>query len=256
MQLIERMGANAREYWKSPVFFKRLVSFPYILYIIYRGKKINKTAHLIKCGDYVYYLTIWKCANSTIITAIKKANGKINIIPTGNKKRIKRIRDNSFLFTFVRNPYERIVSVYLDKVKRQADSKEAYRFNNVLGGITGKNLSFKEFVEIISKVPDRLLDPHLRSYGRLIEENIGGVDFVGKLENFNEDWNFISTILNLPTSKDILTINKNKNKYNFEDYYTPSLKTIIYNKYKKDFETFGYKKIIKKKRKNKCHVKN
>jgi hypothetical protein len=100
--------------------------------------------------------------------------------------------------------------------------------------------TFEEFIKLINKIPDRLLDGHFKSQHLIIEENIPHIDFIGKLENFSEDWKFIKTLLGYKEEK--IEKKSVNNKYCLKEYYTPELKEIIYKKYIKDFKLYGYSK--------------
>ncbi len=241
MKIIEKLGIKFRELWNSPYFLDRAISAPYIFLLHIRGKTARDEPPLVRCGTNAYYLGINKCGNSTIRTALEGI-GSGQRIYLGGQNKIKRLNKNNFFFTFVRNPYSRILSAYTDKIKRQASAKYVYKFNGVLVGISGKNLSFEDFIKIIVKIPDRLLDLHLKSYCGFIRENNLNMDFVGKLENFQEDWTFISTLFNLKDSDNLKVKNKTTKNIKLADYYTPELKEMVYEKYKEDFERFGYKK--------------
>jgi hypothetical protein len=69
--------------------------------------------------------------------------------------------ESAFIFTFVRNPFQRIVSAYLNKVVKQSDE--------VWSSFAGRQsidpkipISFDEFVELLAGVPAEESDPHWR----------------------------------------------------------------------------------------------
>ena len=68
------------------------------------------------------------------------------------------------------------------------------------------------------------------------------MDFIGKLENIEEDWKYITEILKL--EKELLRSEKYSSgfSYDYESYYTPKLKEIVYELYEKDFIYFDYEK--------------
>lgn len=66
------------------------------------------------------------------------------------------------------------------------------------------------------------------------------VDFIGKLENFAEDWKHISDTLGLSTVELVnQKLNASKHKP-YQEYYTKELQELVYNYYKEDFDLLGY----------------
>ena len=69
--------------------------------------------------------------------------------------------EQAFIFTFVRNPYQRVVSAYLNKVI--ARRNPAWKVFAARHGVGGTGLvSFDAFVEALEAVPPELHDPHWR----------------------------------------------------------------------------------------------
>jgi hypothetical protein len=231
----------SRDFWNSGNLFKKILAFPYALLLLAKGKHIDIPGELVWCGKNNYYLTIWKCGNSTIKNPIQKKIGKFVFIPMYKRKKSKELKNNSFIFTFVRNPYKRVLSTYLDKSKNQAMVDYMYHYQGPLKKFNGKKVSFENFVKFLVEIPARKLDVHLKPYSEFTKW-VPKLDFVGKLENFEKDWNFVAEKIHFPKAKNIRIVNKNKNGYKLEDYYTPELKELVYQKYKEDFERFGYAK--------------
>ena len=64
------------------------------------------------------------------------------------------------------------------------------------------------------------------------------MDFIGKLENINEDWNYISNKLKIPNAE---LSHRNKTfKVNYNDYYNDENRDLVSKLWKKDLEVFGY----------------
>ena len=131
-----------------------------------------------------------------------------------------------FKFGFVRNPWDRVVSLYFRTDGLQMKDK----------------MTFDEFVDwikyssstCIHPVPhtnqlDWLVDPH----GNVL------VDFIGKFENIQKDWELIASEYGLPM--ELPHNNKNLNERHFyTEYYSNRTKEIIENKFRVDIEFFDY----------------
>jgi len=143
-----------------------------------------------------------------------------------------------FKFAFVRNPWARIVSCWLNKIyyykipgKPQAT------------GIVHKELTpdttFEEFVNFIYKTPDDIADCHFRS----IHKSIPRKDiFIGKAESFDKDFKTIISTLGLTLhsiKRRNTTYDKNDTKP-WKEYYTPDLVNKISERYKEDIMLYKY----------------
>lgn len=131
---------------------------------------------------------------------------------------------NYFKFSFVRNPWARIVSCYVNKSQNHFRYKECW----------GKDFDF--FVDFIERQDLRTADRHIRLQTELIPVN--ELDFIGRLENFAEDLKYVTSVIGI---KDYVLEHRNKSSHkHYREYYTPRTRKIIARKYKKDIETFGY----------------
>lgn len=164
--------------------------------------------------------------------------GDIHIKSISNRRSIEDINiDEYFVFSFVRDPLKRIVSLYINKfLDEDKISKNGFEYEGYLGGIIKRDISFKDFVMIISKIPDRLSERHFKSQYYLIKKQSAKCDFIGKMESMNVDYLKIQERFNLP-----LLGNDNKsNSYNYMDYYDSESLQLIYERYKEDILEFGY----------------
>jgi chondroitin 4-sulfotransferase 11 len=152
------------------------------------------------------------------------------------------MRDNDyFRFGFVRNPLDRLLSCYSQKIvhyaRRMNMPLEFWRY----GSRFHKDMSFEEFVTVIADIPDRLADIHIRSQhtffyhkGQLM------VDFVGRFENLEADWNTLRERFGFPA----LPHYNRSSHADFRDMYTPSIAQLAASRYQRDIELFGYEKSI------------
>lgn len=117
-----------------------------------------------------------------------------------------------FIFTIVRNPYDRILSFYFW-------SK----------GVRNQVFDKKDFIKFVKKNSDfqyRYIDDsvHIIHYENLIDE-LKNIECLKGVVDFD----------NYPT------LNASSNsKRNYNEILDKELKELVFNKYKKDFELFGY----------------
>lgn len=142
-----------------------------------------------------------------------------------------------FRFGFVRNPLDRLLSCYAQKIvyyQRQLGMPSLlWRYGNMFD----KDMSFAEFVTAVARIPDRLSDIHFRSQhtffyhrGQLM------VDFVGHFEQLQDDWHKLQAGHELPELP-----HENRSRHaDYRDAYTPELARLAAQRYAKDIELFGY----------------
>ena len=154
---------------------------------------------------------------------------------------LRRLRKKYFLFAFVRNPITRLYSCYLDKVTKSG--AQGRRFWMGRYGID-PDMSFESFAKHIAQIPDTEADPHFRSQHFLIyHENECLVDFVGKFENLNRDWQRLAQKTGLVESPGI---SRSTGAGNGLDKLPLSREAagIIARRYQQDIELFGYQQEI------------
>ena len=131
------------------------------------------------------------------------------------------IWNNYFKFAFERNPFDKMVSMYWHRIDGD--------------GFKG---TFKDFCIDCKNNPDKF--PFgFRIYG--IDNQIA-VDFVGKYETLNKDFQYICKKLNLPCEGDLpkLRDQSRKDRKHYSEYYDDECKRIVEEHFSKEISCFKY----------------
>ena len=199
------------------------------------------------------YLVLSKVACTSIKTAIGRSYGidsarDMDIHTSRHWKRMRgrigKEHEEYYKFAFVRNPFDRLVSCYRDKVIYRGPD-EVYRrpyFDKYLFDIPA-NISFAEFVRRIVRIPDYLADRHFKSqYSSLYRKGRPLVDYVGKFEHLARDWERLATRYGFETSLARKHVSSTKKgvRSDYREYYSAELAALVYERYKDDVEAFGY----------------
>ena len=138
----------------------------------------------------------------------------------------RRQFESYFKFGFVRNPWDRVVSLYERTEPIQMKDK----------------MSFDEFVEwiqfssatCIHSSPHRYqLDWFLDGSGNML------ADFIGRFECLERDWAVVADKLGI-TEKTLPHARENPRARPYTEYYTARTRDLIAQKFKIDIEHFGY----------------
>jgi hypothetical protein len=174
----------------------------------------------------------------------------------------KGMFEEYFKFTFIRNPYDRIISEYfwsedakkmnlreflLDIIApHRSRAMELYvaRYNKFSFRGHRKMLTFSKFLPEVA-FPNKNkplildMDRHFKSQHIFMMDRDGEqlVDFVGRFENLDEDFGKICERLGLDA--ELSHISKTKHKH-YRSYYDDETRELIHDMYKKDLEMFGY----------------
>lgn len=191
------------------------------------------------------FVHIQKTAGTSITECLHKIDGT-KIIGNSHSfishNSVEKL-DDYFKFCFVRNPWDRLVSWYNMMVtKRTHNDFSSYLLNN--------SNNFSEFLELTDVIYetcylewDKMIPyPKSISFNQLdyISDNDGNilVDFIGRFENINEDYNKI--MKEIGSNYPLPHLNKFDHK-DYRNYYTDKDIEKVYNLYKRDIDYFGYR---------------
>ncbi len=185
-------------------------------YLVQYGAYIP-TEYFVRKDKEAVYVPIPKVASTSIKECFFEAQEGLKNYPDYMDVHHQRAGDSLceldaaqrryFKFAFVRNPFDRLVSCYQDKVKREFQHNGRYYFDSsyarwVLRAVSGvefePSMTFRQFVVAVSRVPDRISDGHFRSqYHYLFNLGSCAPDYIGKFENIDRDWEIVRQRLGL-----------------------------------------------------------
>lgn len=117
----------------------------------------------------------------------------------GENKTKEIFKSNEFFkFTFVRNPYSRILSCYLHRIMGGGDNPTKQSVEK----FTGKSMSswepsFSDFVHVVGDMRLDQMEAHFLPQYNASLHGLINYSFIGKLENFDEGMSFVLAKLGL-----------------------------------------------------------
>ena len=159
-----------------------------------------------------------------------------------------------FKFTFVRNPWARVVSCWKNKIHEPKEDVIIKIINKYPG--LRPNMPFDEFVRFLSESPfgrDEGANRHWASQFLFITDPSGRVlvNVIGKTENIANDFEAIRQQIGLPQlelpwlnthlgwdpGKETLV---NEDSRYYRDFYNAEIRELVRRRYRIDIEAFGY----------------
>lgn len=143
----------------------------------------------------------------------------------------------AYTFTLVRNPWDKVVSHY--EYRRKKNKTE----------IAARGISFADWVKMTYGADkDTFYYNNPRSFQAQVEwlkDEKGKIslDYIGKLESINEDFNHIKHAIGLDA--EIPHLNASK-RANYQSYYDDETRDIVAHWFREDIKEFGYTFISEK----------
>jgi hypothetical protein len=143
----------------------------------------------------------------------------------GRRRRGHRQFDEYFKFGFVRNPWDRLVSLY--------ERREGLMLKD--------RMSFPDFVDWCRyssstcnhALPHRYqLDWFVDPHGKVL------ADFIGRFETLDRDWETVAARLGVESS--LPHQNQNPGRKHYTEYYDARTRAIVADRFAVDIEYFGY----------------
>ena len=167
----------------------------------------------------------------------KGTNGETCMV---NNHTARMCRGTHFCFSFVRNPFDRLVSAYNNKI---------LELDEVPGPMQAMglwhNMAFDQFLELVCSTPDEEIDIHLLPQATILcldDQIIPG--FIGRIEHMDHDWKALQHALRregLPSLGDLPQKNRRRaeDRTDVSQYFHDSgLKNLVLQRYEQDLKVF------------------
>ena len=155
-----------------------------------------------------------------------------------------------FRFSFVRNPYERLLSAYKSKLGSPNDSQYAWLRDEIRAEFdyptregTPATIAFRDLVAYLTQRPERVWrDGHFNSQTNILAEGLINYDYIGRFETFCTDFNRVLARLGVSEEAvELATENRNPTPQTPLPWvYDDKIADVVYELYRPDFEHFGY----------------
>lgn len=180
--------------------------------------------YIFKDYGVMYYYNS-KTASTSIKRSIQKRSNVVETLKRRSFKYFYNKYPNYKIFTFIRNPFDRVVSFY----HFSKPNNNNYNFNEFIQ---------KKYIDDpkIRKDKDIQLRPFIHKE-KIRREDIDKLFFIGRFENLTEDFNTLCSMIGIEVG--LLHINKT-NRKNYREYFDDRSRKIIEKWYKEDLEVFGY----------------
>lgn len=223
-------------------------------------KDSNYLLNISKKNKYIYF-EVPKAASSTIkyrLQLLEVDNDK-SLIPKHVHDKLKsplnsplvyniddleNMFQSYYKFSIVRNPFTRILSCYLEKicgVQWERDIRLPQ-----LGFDPNDNISFIDFLKAIQKQNPFAMDLHWMPQTHLLSINKLSLDFVGKQESFESDFNKIIIKIFDFQSKNM--VNKATHSSGADEklnkYFSKEAIDLVVEIYSDDFKNFNYATVL------------
>lgn len=213
----------------------------------------------VSAGRRYFYLNNPKVASSTILFVLQTAERR------GVSPSFEELHDRSksplrplsklpcpletvltsgmyFRFTYVRNPFTRALSCYLDKMVQ--NNGERKRLAPELGFAEDYHPTFREFLEAVQRQPDERRDIHWMTQSLLLQLNTIQYDFIGRFESFSSSFPRVLERINVPpeyfSSADKRSRHPTNSASKLQEYIGEPAKKLILTIYESDFKALAY----------------
>ena len=185
--------------------------------------------------ENIVYLRVPKCGNTSLCNTLEGGREeKVDL------SRLRTLYPGCKVFSFVRNPWARLVSGYKGRMSRPEfqEEKPARRLRAIDRRFRS-GMPFEEFAELICMLPDNRTEKHFRSQSYFLKQDGQLIpDFIGHLEWIEQDWPVLQEAMGARLR---LRHTNRTGGSDYRSYYSDAgIRDRITNRYAEDISTFGY----------------
>lgn len=151
-----------------------------------------------------------------------------------------------FKFGFVRNPWDRLVSCFLQKIdsRQKGETSTGAPLRQPEGRPRAFRLgmSFVDFVQAVSETPDDESDQHFKSqHLTFYDGDTCMADFIGRFERLQEDFATATRRIGLAQIElPHVLKSRNPTRRTYPDFYDDYTRQLVEQRFARDVEVFGY----------------
>jgi hypothetical protein len=155
------------------------------------------------------------------------------------------VRDGVFRFAFVRNPYDRLRSAYLQKFLHPDASETSAHYLTALRWEGQQTPSFEEFIEAVVRQSDARMNIHWKPQHACLVWDAIPYDFIGRIETFDVDINHVLDRIGAPSSLyapeiSVNRVDRGSDQARDQAAYTKASAALVFQRFRRDFDLFGY----------------
>jgi len=161
------------------------------------------------------------------------------------KHQVARYR-SYFIFAFVRDPWDRLVSCYRDKIEWGAIMEDGQRHDPrnrrlYLGQEFEREMHFDEFVRKVATIPDKRANRHIRSQYTFVTDRHAQLipHFIGRFGNLSHDFDRVMERIGAK-GVSLPHVRRSSEGTGHRSYYTEELAELVAKRYRRDIELFGF----------------
>lgn len=192
--------------------------------------KFPRYALTVGCKPAFVWFQVAKVASRSMLNHFEKHGVNFEIRQGYDVHFSPRLYRNYFKFSFIRNPWDRLVSCWQNKI---VENGKAHLF----GGDPESLASFDRFVNHVATQDLTRSDIHIRL--QCVQIDLNHLDFLGRFERFGKDFNDVCGRLGLPGDLKERT-NASGRDPDYRIYYTDKLAAKVGALYRRDIDLFGY----------------